>query len=1074
MAIEQIWFGTRAVRFENGGNTGPQIEILDSSADFASRTLSGGTYDYTGSEWQQLLAFTGTVEQQAALGINLADGVDTALAGGVATTGDLRVGEGVVAHNIADIGGGGRLLDTTNTLDSTDDPVAITGLGRANAATLSGASLEGSQTGNRVVFSNDTGFGFLNGSGFDPNGGATRLNDGDAINFEIRQGRVLVEASFTVRVANGGSAGVVLDSDGATIRDTNGDLQGGFVQDASAGELDLGLLASGTRVKIDYLARSISIDGVAFEGATDAFFDAFSDGGFKDLTLGSRVGGGIGWSADDLVLSTDDPAQSNALPLAEGFTGGSGDEDTGIAGKVLASDGDGDMLAFSIEPGDGPAHGSVVIEADGSFLYTPDSDFHGDDSFTVTIGDGKGGFAFQLVQISVASVNDAPDAAATRGVETDEEQPVTFTVLATDKDGGTPDFSIGAADGPAHGIAVIDAASGEVTYTPDLDFSGEDSFVVTIGDGQGGFTVQTVTVTVAPVNDAPVAQGFEGGTGDEDTAILGQVLASDIDGDDLVFSVEPGDAPFNGGLLLDAGTGAFTYTPDPDWFGTDSFVVTIRDGRGGVTTQLVEVSVAPVGDAPVAEGYTGGVGDEDTSIAGDVQASDPDNDALSYAVLAGDGPAHGSVLLLSSNGNFWYTPQTNFSGADSFTVTISDGKGGTTTQLVEITVNPVADPATFNGKATGNVAEDGTLLATGTLSVLDPDPGEAGFLGTGSLAGSYGDFTFVLATGAWTYTLRNGDLAVQALTTGTTVQDSLLVTALDGATTTIVIDIAGADEPFLPSPFRGTGDPNDNPPTPAAPTGTYVTYTDGGDSILGTSGSEFIMAGDGNDTVTAGSGDDAVFGQGGNDNITGNNGNDWIDGGPGNDVMAGGGNDDVLIGGDGNDTLTGSSGGGTLYGGNDHDSLNGSPLLYGGTGNDTLTGSTTLADTLYGGSGNDSIRGRGGEDILIGGYGADTLAGSVSGATDADRFVFLSTADTNDVITDFGSGADVLDFSAFGGLTLKATAGASFDADDQVSWYVSGVNTIVIVNTDGDVNNAEFMVTLNNYVGGITAAQLIL
>jgi VCBS repeat-containing protein len=713
----------------------------------------------------------------------------------------------------------------------------------------------------------------------------------------------------------------------------------------------------------------------------------------------------------------------------------------------------------------------VTIAADGSFLYTPDADFSGADDFTVTIGDGKGGFAFQLVQIAVAAVNDAPDAATTRAVATDEDEAVTFTILAADRDAGVLAFSIVPGDGPAHGIAVIDAGSGEVTYTPDDDFDGEDAFVVTVGDGQGGFTTQAVTVTVAPTNDAPVAEGYTGGAGNEDGFVTGQVLASDIDGDNIVFTVEPGDGPFSGAVLVDAGTGAFTYTPEPDWYGTDSFTVTIRDARGGVTLQVVDIAVAAVGDAPVAGGHTGGVGDEDTSISGKVLASDADGGALNFSVLAGDAPAHGSVLLLSSTGDFWYSPDDHFSGPDSFTVTISDGKGGLATQLVQISVAPVADAATFAGTASGDVAEDGTLVATGTLTVVDPDPGEAGFLGAGNLAGSYGDFTFALATGQWTYTLRNGDLAVQALTTGATVQDSLLVTAQDGATTTIVIDIAGLDEPFLPSPFRGTGDPSDAPAIQSAPSGTYVTYGDGADSITGTSGSEFIIAGDGNDTVTAGAGDDAVLGGGGNDNITGNNGNDWVDGGPGNDIMSGGGNDDVLIGGDGNDTLTGSSGGGTLYGGNDHDSLNGNPLLYGGAGNDTLTGSTSLADTLYGGSGNDSMRGRGGDDVLVGGYGADTLDGGAG----ADRFVFLSTADTNDAINAFGDAGDMLDFSAFAGtLGFQSAASASFSANNQVAWYVSGANTVVIVNTDGNVDNAEFMVTLNSYAAGITAGQLIL
>jgi VCBS repeat-containing protein len=786
MAIEQIWFGTRAVRFENGTNTGPQIEVLDSSSDFATRTTAGQTADFSGVEWQQLLAFSGTAAQQAALGINLADGVDSALSGQANTTGDLRVGEGVVAHNIADLSGGGRVFDVTGTLDESDDPITITGFGKANAAKLSGASLDGTETGNRVVFSNDIGFGFLNGSGFDPNGGATRLNDGDAINFGINQGRVLVEASFTVRVANGGSAGVVLDSDGRTIRDTNGAAQGGFVQDASDGELYLGALADGTKVTVDYANQVITIDGIAFGGNASAFFAAFGDGGSGNLTLGSVLGSGPGWSADNLVLSTAEPQAINAVPLAQGFTGGAGAEDSVIAGAVLATDGDGDTLAYSVQAGDGPAHGTVDLDAAGGFLYTPATDFHGTDSFTVTIDDGKGGVA---------------------------------------------------------------------------------------------------------------------------------------------------------------------------------------------------------------------------------------------------------------------------------------------TQLVAVTVDAVADPASFGGDSSGAVAEDGVLVTGGALTVQDPDPGEAGFGGTGSLAGSYGDFTFLLTTGAWTYTLRNDDLAVQILKTGTTVQDSLVVSALDGTATVITVTIAGVDEQLLPSAFAGGGDPNDNPAMPPAPAGSYIAYGNGADSINGTSGNDRIDAGDGNDTVIAGSGNDGVLGGQGSDSIAGNGGNDWIDGGPGNDMLTGGGNDDVMLGGEGNDTLNGGAGASTLHGGDGNDSLTGTPLLFGGAGADTLIGNNGAGDTLYGGSGNDVLRGRDGADVLVGGFGADTLTGGGG----ADRFVFLDPADTNDVITGFQTGLDLLDFSAFAGaLGFKAGAGANFTANDQVAWYTAGANTVVIVNTDGNPDDAEFMVTLTAYAGGITLADLVL
>jgi hypothetical protein len=323
--IDYIWFGTRAVKFESGTNSGPQIELLDQASDFATRDVTTGTVDFTGSEWQQFLAFSGTATEMAALGVNVLDGsVDTALSGQVNTTGDLRVGAGVEAYNIADVGGGGRIVDTTGTLDDADDPLAITGLGKAGPNTLDSASIDVADTGNRVIFSNDLGFGFLGGSGFETASNAVRINDGESINFEIKQGKVLLQASFTVKVfgGTGASTEIVIDSDGATIKDTNAGQQGGFVQDASAGELSLGFLTHLTKVTINFTNQTIWFNGSQkFLGDASGFFDAFVDGGSKNLTLGSAVGNQIGWSVDDLVLATEfaPPDPINNAPVATGL-----------------------------------------------------------------------------------------------------------------------------------------------------------------------------------------------------------------------------------------------------------------------------------------------------------------------------------------------------------------------------------------------------------------------------------------------------------------------------------------------------------------------------------------------------------------------------------------------------------------------------------------------------------------------------------------------------------------------------------------------------------------------------------
>jgi VCBS repeat-containing protein len=789
---EYHWFGTRAVKFENGGSTGAQIERLDDASDFATRTVSGQTNDVTGSEWQQFLAFSATQAELAAfnaanaVGINLADGVDAGTAGRVNSTGDLRVGQGVEAHNIADAAGNGRLVDSSGKLDEADDPLVITGLGKANLAFLDAASMEAADVGNRVVFSNDLGFGLINAMGGENVNNASRLNDGDAVNFAVNDARQLQQASFTVKVLNGGSTKVIIDSDGATIRDTNGAASGGFVQDASAGELDLGTLAHGTKVTIDYQNSTIWFnDAVQFTGETDGFFTQWAANGRNDLTLGSQLGNQTGWSADNLLLVTE--------------------------------------------------------------------------------------------------------------------------------------------------------------------------------------TAAPVTETALPENNAPTAEGFTGGTGKEDAAIAGAVKGADLDGD-----------------------------------------------------------------------------------------------ALTYAVAAGNGPASGKVEVNAATGEFTYTPKADFNGTDSFTVTIEDGQGGSTTQLVKIEVAAVNDAATFGGSGTGKVSEDGTPGAKGTLTVDDVDAGQAGFASTGALAGLYGDFTFTLASGAWSYALRNDDSNVQALTSGQTVQDTLTITSADGSTTTVTIDIAGLDEPtkaVLADTFGGTGDPDDAPTLPAAPNGSYTNLGDTGTTTVSGSGAQRFDGQGGDDRISTGDGNDGVLGGTGNDTINLGDDNDFGDGGAGGDSVIGSDGNDALLGGDDNDTIVGGDGADSLYGQAGHDAADGgdsNDRIYGGPGNDTLEGGEG-GDSLFGGSGNDSIQGEDGNDTITGGYGADVM----TGGSGSDLFIFKSANDTNDRITDFTAGKDEIVLTGLGVTGYDAAQGMLFSAANTASSYVSGGDRIVIVDLDGNTADAELVITLS-------------
>ncbi len=204
---------------------------------------------------------------------------------------------------------------------------------------------------------------------------------------------------------------------------------------------------------------------------------------------------------------------------------------------------------------------------------------------------------------------------------------------------------------------------------------------------------------------------------------------------------------------------------------------------------------------------------------------------------------------------------------------------------------------------------------------------------------------------------------------------------------------------------------------------------DGDDSLSGNQGNDTVVGGEGNDVAFGGQDDDIVTGEAGDDTLFGDLGNDTLSGGDGNDLMFGNAGNDSLSGGDGNDTLYGGQGEDLLFGDDGNDQLFGdlgNDSLYGNQGNDSLSGGDGN-DTLIGGEDNDTLLGQAGEDVLSGGGGSDTFV--------------LAAQSGADVIVDFADGQDLL------GLTL----GLSFD-DLTIDQGDSG--TLILL--DG-----ELLVTLN-------------
>ncbi|RRH88401.1 tandem-95 repeat protein [Variovorax beijingensis] len=548
-------------------------------------------------------------------------------------------------------------------------------------------------------------------------------------------------------------------------------------------------------------------------------------------TFTVTVSDGHGGTTTSTVTVTVDPV--NDAPTVPDYTKTTS-EDTPVSGQVVGRDVDGDTLTYV--KGSDPAHGTVTVNADGTYTYTPGANFNGTDSFTVTVSDGHGGTTTSTITVTIDPVNDAPTVPDYTKT-TNEDTPVSGQVVGSDVDGDTLTYVKGS--DPAHGTVTVNA-DGTYTYTPGANFNGTDSFTVTVSDGHGGTTTSTITVTIDPVNDAPTVPDYTKTTS-EDTPVSGQVIGSDVDGDALTYT--KGSDPAHGTVTVNA-DGTYTYVPGANFNGTDSFTVTVSDGHGGTTTSTITVTIDPVNDAPTVPDYTKTT-NEDTPVSGQVVGSDVDGDTLTYT--KGSNPSHGTVTV-NPNGTYTYVPNANFNGTDSFTVTVSDGHGGTTTSTVTVTIDPVNDvPVFVDGggtpvdTATGYVfgydenRPAGTVL--GTVRATDVDSANV----TYSILSGNDDGYFAIdpVTGEISLTPAGAAAFVNDYEAGANAH-ALVIGATDGtATTTIPVTLNEQNLNEAPEAPDQTKTTNEDTPVSGQVVGSDVdgdtlTYTKGSNPSHGT------------------------------------------------------------------------------------------------------------------------------------------------------------------------------------------------------------------------------------------------
>ncbi len=302
---------------------------------------------------------------------------------------------------------------------------------------------------------------------------------------------------------------------------------------------------------------------------------------------------------------------------------------------------------------------------------------------------------------------------------TREGKAVTVQLSGSDPDGDRLRYSI--VTEPQNGsLSGLNPDTGEVSYTPNPNFNGVDTFTFSVSDGKLSSAVATVTVNVTAVNDAPTANAQTRST-PEETPVVVTLSGSDPEGADLEYVVTR--EPTHGTLgALEPTTHKVTYTPSQDYNGTDSFTFVVSDGELTSAEATVIIKVGVVNDQPVAKAQSVSLNEDNAKII-TLTAQDADNDALTYAVVKQ--PEHGKLSGLNAGtGKLTYTPNKDYSGADSFTFKANDGTEDSEVQTVSLTINPVNDAPVIAGGDSVSVtmSEDGAPTAFAlTLNASDVD-----------------------------------------------------------------------------------------------------------------------------------------------------------------------------------------------------------------------------------------------------------------------------------------------------------------------------------------------------------------
>jgi hypothetical protein len=477
---------------------------------------------------------------------------------------------------------------------------------------------------------------------------------------------------------------------------------------------------------------------------------------------------------------------------------------TAVAVLVGDTDIDGDTLAIvSTTSG---AKGVVVITGSGSGLtYDPATNLNGGDSFTYTIADGNGETDTATVSVTITPVNDDPVVQDDEATVAEDAGATTIDVLENDSDIDGDTIEVDAVTDGSKGTVEITGGGAGLSYNPDTNATGTDTFTYLVTDDNGGTALANVTVTITDSNDTPEADDDAATVAEDAPATAIPVLAGDVDIDgDILFinSVTPGT---RGTVAIIGGGAGLTYQPNANANGADTFTYRVSDGAGGLDLATVSITITPVNDPPVADDEALTVAENAATTTVMVLAGDTDVDGDALAIVAKTNGTKGTVTIAPGGNAVTYKPFTAFSGPDSFTYTISDGNGGTDTGHVAVTITGVNDAPNAVNDGSMKVPEGAGAVALPVLandSDLDGDVLKitavtSGKLGTVRITGGGTGLTYDPAplkkgTDTFSYTVSDGRGGTDSAVVIVTVTPDTAPPAITGLTQSVLQGALGS------------------------------------------------------------------------------------------------------------------------------------------------------------------------------------------------------------------------------------------------------------------------------------------